>query len=132
MEENKPTNNEIQIELSDEVAQGTYANLAIISHSASEFILDFIRVVPGAPKAKVQSRIILTPDNAQRLLFALQDNLSIIHPSVPNIFSKIDDSKLLCQPSSYQPYDNPPYSNHQRQPNPTGHSHPSYHRLSML
>ena len=75
MEENKPTNNEIQIELSDEVAQGTYANLAIISHSASEFILDFIRVVPGAPKAKVQSRIILTPDNAQRLLFALQDNL---------------------------------------------------------
>ena len=75
MEENKPTNNEIQIELSDEVAQGTYANLAIISHSASEFILDFIRVVPGAPKAKVQSRIILTPDNAQRLLVALQDNL---------------------------------------------------------
>ena len=71
MEENKPTNNEIQIELSDEVAQGTYANLAIISHSASEFILDFIRVVPGAPKAKVQSRIILTPDNAQRLLFAI-------------------------------------------------------------
>lgn len=74
MEENKPTN-EIQIELSEEVAQGTYANLAIISHSASEFILDFIRVVPGAPKAQVKSRIILTPDNAQRLFFALQDNL---------------------------------------------------------
>ena len=75
MEENKPTNNEIQIELSEEVAQGTYANLAIISHSASEFIMDFIRVVPGAPKALVKSRIILTPDNAQRLYFALQDNL---------------------------------------------------------
>ena len=49
MENNKPANNEIQIELSEEMAQGTYANLAIISHSSSEFILDFIRVVPGAP-----------------------------------------------------------------------------------
>lgn len=75
MEENKTTNNEIQVELSDEMAQGTYANLAIISHSASEFILDFIRVVPGAPKAQVKSRIILTPDNAHRLYLALQDNL---------------------------------------------------------
>ena len=73
MENEKQTNNnEIQIELTDEMAQGTYAN---ISHSASEFILDFIRVVPGAPKAKVKSRVILTPDNAQRLLFALQDNI---------------------------------------------------------
>ena len=76
MENEKQTNNnEIQIELSEEMAQGTYANLAIISHSSSEFILDFIRVVPGAPKAQVKSRVILTPDNAQRLLFALQDNL---------------------------------------------------------
>ena len=75
MENNKPKN-EIQIELSEEMAQGTYANLAIISHSMSEFILDFIRVVPGAPKAKVKSRVILTPDNARQLLFALQDNLS--------------------------------------------------------
>ena len=71
MENNKPANNEIQIELSEEMAQGTYANLAIISHSSSEFI----RVVPGAPKAQVKSRVILTPDNAQRLLFALQDNI---------------------------------------------------------
>ena len=75
MENNKPKN-EIQIELSEEMAQGTYANLAIISHSMSEFILDFIRVVPGAPKAKVKSRVILTPDNARQLLFDLQDNLS--------------------------------------------------------
>ena len=71
MENNNPANNEIQIELSEEMAQGTYANLAIISHSSSEFILDFIRVVPGAPKAQVKSRVILTPDNAQRL----QDNI---------------------------------------------------------
>ncbi|OUO54556.1 transcriptional accessory protein [Parabacteroides sp. An277] len=76
MEENKPTNNnEIQVELSEEMAQGTYSNLAIISHSPSEFILDFIRVVPGAPKAQVKSRIIMTPDNAHRLFMALQDNL---------------------------------------------------------
>ena len=67
--------NEIQVELSEEMAQGTYANLAVIAHSASEFILDFIRVVPGTPKAQVKSRIILTPDNAKRLLLALQDNL---------------------------------------------------------
>lgn len=76
MEDNKPkNNNEIQVELSEEMAQGTYANLAVISHSASEFILDFIRVVPGAPKAQVKSRVILTPDNAHRLYLALQDNL---------------------------------------------------------
>ena len=76
MMENKKGNTEIQIELSEEVAQGTYANLAIIAHSSSEFILDFIRLVPGVPKAKVQSRIILTPENAKRLLYALQDNVN--------------------------------------------------------
>ena len=70
-----PNLNQIQIELSEEVAQGTFANLAIIAHSQSEFIIDFIRIVPGVSKAKVKSRIILTPDNAKRLLFALQDNI---------------------------------------------------------
>lgn len=58
MEEQNP-NNQLQIELKEDVAQGTYANLAIITHSSSEFILDFIRVMPGVPKAGVQSRIIL-------------------------------------------------------------------------
>ncbi len=67
--------NEIQIELSDEIAQGTYSNLAIISHSSSEFVIDFVRIVPGAPKAKVKSRIILTPEHAKRLLMALKDNI---------------------------------------------------------
>ena len=67
--------NQIEIELTEEIAQGTYSNLAIISHSSSEFILDFIRVVPGTPKAKVKSRIILTPDHAKRLLFALKENV---------------------------------------------------------
>jgi len=70
-----PAQNQIQIELSEDIAQGTFANLAIIAHSASEFIIDFIRIVPGVPKAKVKSRIILTPDNAKRLLLALQDNI---------------------------------------------------------
>ncbi|MDR1337341.1 MAG: DUF3467 domain-containing protein, partial [Tannerella sp.] len=73
--ENSQKSNGIQIELTEEMAQGTYANLAVIAHSGSEFILDFIRLVPGVPKAKVQSRIILTPDNAKRLLSALEDNI---------------------------------------------------------
>jgi len=75
MEKNQVTN-EIQVELSDEIAQGIYANLAIIAHSSSEFVIDFIRILPGTPKAKVKSRIILSPDNAKRLLLALQDNIS--------------------------------------------------------
>ena len=75
MEKNQVTN-EIQVELTDEMAQGTYSNLAVIAHSSSEFIIDFINVVPGSVKAKVKSRIILTPDNAKRLLFALQDNIN--------------------------------------------------------
>ena len=75
MEKNQITN-EIQVELTDEIAQGIYSNLAVIAHSSSEFIIDFIRVLPGTPKAKVKSRIILTPDNAKRLLHALQDNIN--------------------------------------------------------
>lgn len=73
--DNFNNNKEIQIELSDEVAQGVYSNLAIISHSMSEFVIDFIRIVPGVPKAKVKSRIILTPEHAKRLLMALKDNI---------------------------------------------------------
>jgi hypothetical protein len=75
MEDNKPKGNQINIELNEEVAQGTYANLAVISHSTSEFIVDFIRIVPGVPKAPVKSRIILTPEHAKRLMMALQENL---------------------------------------------------------
>lgn len=60
--ENEKNNNQLQIELKEEVAQGTYANLAIITHSSSEFIVDFVRVMPGLPKAGVQSRIVLTPN----------------------------------------------------------------------
>ena len=73
--QNNPESNELSIELSEETAEGIYSNLAIITHSNTEFVLDFIRVMPGVPKAKVKSRIILTPEHAARLLGALQDNL---------------------------------------------------------
>lgn len=67
---------QINIELSEEVAEGTYSNLAIITHSHSEFVVDFITIMPGVPKAKVRSRIILTPEHAKRLLGALKDNVT--------------------------------------------------------
>ncbi len=67
--------NQINIELSEEMADGTYSNLAIITHSNAEFVVDFVRLMPGVPKAKVKSRIILTPHHAKRLLHALADNL---------------------------------------------------------
>jgi hypothetical protein len=68
--------NQINIELKEDIAQGTYSNLAIITHSPSEFVVDFIRMMPGMPKAEVKSRIILTPEHAKRLLFALKDNVA--------------------------------------------------------
>ncbi len=74
MEENT-NDNQLNIELSEEIAEGVYSNLAIITHSNTEFVLDFIRVMPGVPKAKVKSRIILTPEHAKRLLNALEDNI---------------------------------------------------------
>ena len=72
---NEKNNDQMEIGLSNEIAQGTYANLAVITHSSSEFVLDFIRVMPGMPKADVKSRIILTPEHAKRLLAALNDNI---------------------------------------------------------
>jgi hypothetical protein len=67
--------NQLNIELSEEIAEGIYSNLAIITHSSTEFVLDFIRVMPGVPKAKVKSRIILTPEHVKRLLTAIEDNI---------------------------------------------------------
>jgi hypothetical protein len=74
-EENKKQQG-INIELSEEIAEGVYSNLAIITHSASEFIMDYIRIMPGVPKGKVKSRIIMTPEHAKKLHRALSDNLS--------------------------------------------------------
>lgn len=75
MSENENQENQLNIELNEEIAEGIYSNLAIISHSHSEFVVDFIAMMPGIPKAKVKSRIILTPEHAKRLLGALSDNV---------------------------------------------------------
>lgn len=73
MAENNPT--QINIELKEDIAQGTYSNLVVITHSVSEFILDFVRIVPGINKAQVKSRVILTPEHAKRFMAALEDNI---------------------------------------------------------
>jgi hypothetical protein len=76
MSKEKSNQNQLNIELDEKVAEGTYANLAIINHSVSEFVVDFVNVMPGTPKAKVKSRIILTPQHAKRLTKALAENVS--------------------------------------------------------
>jgi hypothetical protein len=75
MQQQEPAQNQLNIELSEEMAEGIYSNLAIITHSNAEFVVDFINVMPSAPKAKVKSRILLTPQHAKRLLLALKDNI---------------------------------------------------------
>lgn len=67
--------NQLNIEISEEVAEGTYANLAIITHSHAEFVIDFVNVMPGTPKSKVKSRIIFTPQHAKRFMKALTENI---------------------------------------------------------
>ncbi|OYW19846.1 MAG: hypothetical protein B7Z54_02780 [Sphingobacteriales bacterium 12-47-4] len=73
-EQNVP-NNQLNIEISEEIAEGSYANLAIITHSHAEFVIDFVNVMPGTPKSKVKSRIILTPQHAKRFMKALVENI---------------------------------------------------------
>jgi hypothetical protein len=75
MSENQPPNSQLNIEISEETAEGQYANLAIITHSHAEFVIDFVNVMPGTPKSKVKSRIILTPQHAKRFMKALTENL---------------------------------------------------------
>jgi len=75
MNPNEQQPNQLNIELTEEMAEGTYSNLAIITHSNAEFVIDFINVMPGSPKAKVKSRIVLTPQHAKRLLKALSENV---------------------------------------------------------
>lgn len=75
-EPNNQPNSGINVELNTEVAKGTYSNLAIITHSSSEFIIDFARMLPGVPKAEVTNRIIMTAEHAKRLYLALKDNIS--------------------------------------------------------
>ena len=73
--DNQPLPNQLNIEISEEVAEGTYANLAIITHSHAEFVIDFVNVMPGTPKSKVKSRIILTPQHAKRFMKAINENI---------------------------------------------------------
>lgn len=83
-----PNQSQINIELSEDIAEGIYSNLAIISHSNSEFVVDFIRMMPNVPQAKVKSRIILTPEHAKRLLTALADNINKFEQQFGNIEEK--------------------------------------------
>ncbi|WP_296699908.1 DUF3467 domain-containing protein [Algoriphagus sp.] len=87
-EKGKRPDQQINVELSEEVAEGVYSNLAMIAHSNSEFVIDFIRLMPGVPKAKVKSRIIVTPEHAKRLLAALRDNIE----KYEDAFGKISHS----------------------------------------
>lgn len=87
----KNQGNQINIELTEEIADGIYSNLAIISHSQSEFIIDFVRILPGVNKAKVKSRIILTPQHAKRLFKALGENID----KYEDIHGEIADDNVL-------------------------------------
>lgn len=85
--EDQKQQHQINIELTDEVAEGIYSNLAVIAHSHSEFVIDFVRLVPNVPKAKVKSRILITPTHAKRLLQALAENVQ----KYEGQFGKIDE-----------------------------------------
>lgn len=92
----------LNIELPEDIAQGTYSNLAIITHSSSEFVLDFVRMMPGMPKANVKSRVILNPEHAKRLFLALKDNLQkfeATHGPIKNI----DDNGSGSVPLNFGP-----------------------------
>ncbi|MDG2369501.1 MAG: DUF3467 domain-containing protein [Flavobacteriales bacterium] len=85
MSDKKEGQQGLNIELSEEVAEGTYSNLAIITHSPSEFIFDFVRIMPGVPKGRVKSRIVMTPEHAKKLMRALKDNISKYENVIGNI-----------------------------------------------
>jgi len=72
----------IDIELGEEMAEGQYANMVVIAHSTSEFVLDFVRIMPGLPKARVKSRIVLAPEHAKRLLLSLHENIARYENSI--------------------------------------------------
>ena len=90
---------QINIELDEKIAQGIYSNLAIINHSQSEFVVDFITIMPGVPKSKVKSRIVLTPQHAKRFLKALNDNVKRFE----NAHGKIKDFEQGPIPLNFGP-----------------------------
>jgi len=81
----KVVNHELNIDLPVEIAEGHYANLAIISHSTSEFVIDFAAMLPGVQKAKVRTRVVLTPEHAKRLLMSLQENITRYETNIGRI-----------------------------------------------
>lgn len=85
MQQDQPQQNAINIEITEEIAEGTYANLAIITHSHAEFVIDFVNVMPGTPKSKVKSRIIFTPQHAKRFMKALTENIQRYEAANGNI-----------------------------------------------
>ena len=98
MEDNQQQG-QINIELDEAIADGIYSNLAIINHSVSEFVIDFVKIMPGAPKAKVKSRIILTPQHAKRFLNALGENIHRFETS----YGEIKDSEQPNVPLNFGP-----------------------------
>lgn len=96
MEQNTNGQKQLQIELKEDTAQGVYSNLAMITHSSSEFVMDFISILPGMAKAQVRSRVIMSPEHAKRLLMALQDNIA----KYENSFGTIE---MKGQKGAYMP-----------------------------
>jgi hypothetical protein len=97
MENNNNKENKLNIELPENIADGVYSNLAVITHSQSEFVCDFVQIMPGMPKAKVRSRVIMTPENAKRLLNALQDNIRKFEENL----GKINDTNAEMPPINF-------------------------------
>lgn len=96
---NQPQPGQINIELDEKIAEGIYSNLAIINHSPSEFVLDFVTIMPGVPKSKVKSRIVLTPQHAKRFLAALGENIHRFEAS----HGEIKDSEQPNIPLNFGP-----------------------------
>ena len=97
--ENNNQEGQINIELDEQIAEGIYSNLAIINHSNSEFVVDYVTLMPGVPKAKVKSRIILTPQHAKRFLKALQENIQRFEAA----HGKIEEGEQPAIPLNFGP-----------------------------
>ncbi len=93
MDQQLPPPNQLNIEITEEVAEGTYANLAIITHSHAEFVIDFVNVMPGTPKSKVKSRIIFTPQHAKRFMKALTENV-LRYESANGLIKDLEEVQL--------------------------------------
>lgn len=98
-DEKKNKKGQINIQLDENIAQGIYSNLAIINHSQSEFVIDFVTIMPGVPKSKVKSRIVLTPQHAKRFLKALKDNVARFESN----HGEIQDTQQAPMPINFGP-----------------------------